>query len=199
MSPAPDWQEIAPGLLSWEVYEPAVKCELTSTAWLCGGELFLFDPIPLEEPALERLEMQGRPSGILLTNGNHARAAEEYRRRFDCPIWAPTGAVAELGLAVDYPFHLGEDLPAMLRALPLASAGPGEVGYLGPGFLVLGDAVINLPKHGFALLPEKYCSNPRALSHDLLNLLSYEFHILTFAHGAPLVRDAHERLRQLLS
>ena len=86
-----------------------------------------------------------------------------------------------------------------LLVVPLPSAGLGEIALVAEGVICLGDAVINLASHGFSLLPAKYCVNPRLLPNDLRKLLSYEFRILTFAHGDPLVEHARERLQQLLA
>jgi glyoxylase-like metal-dependent hydrolase (beta-lactamase superfamily II) len=86
-----------------------------------------------------------------------------------------------------------------LQALPIPGAVAGETAYLTPeGYLFLGDAVINLESHGLALLPDKYCRDPRQNRLSLKTLLDYEFSIVTFAHGLPLRQQAKERLRALL-
>ena len=86
-----------------------------------------------------------------------------------------------------------------MNVVSLPSAGPGEVALIGEAVICIGDAIINLASHGFSLLPAKYCVNPRLLPNELRKLLSYEFRILTFAHGDPLVEHARERLQQLLA
>jgi hypothetical protein len=59
--------------------------------------------------------------------------------------------------------------------------------------------VIHFGSPGFSLLPAKYCADPGGLANDLRKLLSYDFHILTFAHGEPIVQQARERLQKLLA
>lgn len=199
MIPADHFREITPHLFVWEVFDPAVKCELTSTAIVTAGECVFVDPIPLAEEPLADLCSRGRPSAILLTSANHARAAADYREKWDIPVWAPADAVSSLEVTVDCPFTDGEPLPADLTSVRLPAAGPGEVAFIGRDFVCLGDAVINLPRQPFSLLAPKYCRDVARLPNQLTKLMAYDFHILTFAHGAPLVEQAKQRLQQLLA
>lgn len=198
MSAATDFREFAEGVFVWSAYEPAVKCDCGSTALVTPEGLVLVDPIELT--SLASITDRHRPCAIILTSGNHERVAAAYREQLDVPIFAPRAALGELsGLNVDHVFTPGDRLPGALQAIALPSAGPGEVAILGDGILCVGDALINLPLTGFALLPEKYCTNPGELRNDVRKLLSYDFRILTFAHGDPIAEDAKTRLQQLLA
>jgi glyoxylase-like metal-dependent hydrolase (beta-lactamase superfamily II) len=177
------------GLWAWQAYEPAVKCDLSASAVLTADGVILVDPFPFEEP----LPFE-KPAAIFLTNGNHARAADALRTRYGVPVFAPPEAVAELGIAVDGAPSLGG-----VRVIALPGAGPGEVAYLFGRVLCLGDAVIHLPDFGFGILPDKYCNDPAKLRDSLRKLLSLEFDILTFAHGAPILHDARQRLSKLIA
>jgi glyoxylase-like metal-dependent hydrolase (beta-lactamase superfamily II) len=181
----------------WRAYEPAVKCDVSSSALMTPEGLVLIDPIPLCEEALTVLAGRAKPRAILLTSGNHARAAEEFARRFGIPICAPRAAVVELGVSVDVELAEGEAAPGELLSVAIPAAGPGEVAYVGRNVVCIGDAVINLGP--LALLPAKYCAEATRLPEDLRKLLSYDFDILTFAHGEPLVANARDRLQQLLA
>lgn len=180
-------QSVASGLWHWQAYEPAVKCDLSACAVETRDGVILVDPIPFAEPL-----PFGAPAAIFLTNGNHARAAEAVRRQFGVPLFAPANAGLEL--ATD-----GEPTMGGVRVFPVEGAGPGEVAYLFGKVLCLGDAVINLASHGFALLPEKYCTEPGKLRSSLRILLSLEFDILTFAHGAPITENALARFTKLIA
>ena len=196
---AEEFQTITPRVFSWQAYEPRVKCDLSSVAILADDGLVLVDPIPLRDEALEEL-IEGRlPTAIVLTSGNHERAADSYRKRFEIPIWASAAAEAALEIRVDHTLEEGATVPGKMRVVSLQSAGPGEIALVGDGVICLGDAIINLASHGFSLLPARYCVNPQLLPNDLRKLLSYDFRILTFAHGDPLVEHARERLQQLLA
>jgi glyoxylase-like metal-dependent hydrolase (beta-lactamase superfamily II) len=199
MIAADEFQTITPRVFSWQAYDPRVKCDLSSVALQTTDGLVLVDPIPLRDEALDELT-RGRPvRAILLTSGNHERAAESYRKRFNVPVWASEEAARSVEITVDHSFKKGELAPGGMSVVELFAAGPGEVALVGDGLVCLGDAVINLASHGFSLLPAKYCVNSRLLPNDLRKLLSYEFRILTFAHGDPLIEHARERLQQLLA
>ncbi len=195
MTTATEIQRVSPILWSWNAYEPAVKCELTSHAVKTPEGLILIDPIGLADP-----EAFGEtPAAILVTNAHHARAALWWQERSGARIVAPAAALAELEIAPDVTLQDGEIAPGGFRVVALPGGAPGEAAYVGHGLCGVGDALIHLPSHGFALLPAKYCADAASLPNAVRKLLSYDFHILTFAHGAPLVDRARERLAQLLA
>ena len=191
---------VAPGVAVWRAYDPAVKCDLWSTAVLRESGWIFIDPIELSPPKLADLLGDSPVAAVVLTSGNHGRSAQAYRSLYAVPVWAPAMAAAALEIDVDERFCESDSLPGGLRAIAIPSAGPAEVALLDDdGLLCFGDAVINFGSAGFSLLPAKYCANPAQLANDLRKLLSYEARILTFAHGAPIVQHARERLQTLLA
>lgn len=192
-------QWITPTLAFWEAYDPAVKCDLTGSALVTDAGLVIVDPIALPESALAELIARAKPAAILLTNGNHARSSVALRERIGVRIFAPAGAGEGLGFAPDVLLAEGEMAPGPMRIVGLPGAGPGEVAYVGGGVAMMGDALINLEPHGLRLLPEKYCANAAELRDELRKLLSCAFATMTFAHGAPLIRNTRQRLEDLLA
>lgn len=184
-------------LAFWQAYEPAVKCDLSSCAILTREGLVLVDPISLTENGMAALQSLGRPHAIVLTNGNHLRDAMAFRSRLEIPIFASANAATEAGILVDR-ILTADELVAGFRVVSIEGAGPGEIALYGEGTLCIGDSIINLSSHEFSLLPEKYCDAPEKLRDSLRKLLQYEFQVMTFAHGAPLIKDAHSRLENLL-
>ena len=196
---ADEFQQVTPALYFWQAYEPAVKCDLSCCALITPAGLVFIDPIPLATPSLAELTELAPPAAVLLTNGNHARAAADYRKRFDIPIHAHADAASELGLALDGTLAEGVVAPGGLRVVSLPGAGAGEIAFVGDGVVCVGDALIHVEPNGFAMLPAKYCSDARQLSLSLRKLLSFDVGILTFAHGTPLTANTHERLTALLA
>ncbi len=214
MRPASEYTELAspvPGawaLALWQAYDPANKVDLHAIAVaVTGSGLYFVDPIPLRPAALSLLLDQTAdtpPAGVLVTNGNHARAAAEFARRFGVPICATAAAADAAGLAagVTIPETGGAVFAGAFEAVPLAGAAAGEMAFHradGGGLVVVGDALIHLPSHGFAVLPDKYCGHPGELRRSLTRLAEHHFSTMTFAHGEPLVGRADERLRTLLA
>ena len=194
-----EFQQITDGLYFWQAYDPAVKTDLTCCARRTAHGLVFIDPIPLARAALAELCAFAPPAAIILTNGNHARAAADFRTRFSIPILAHAAAVAELGLAVDHQIADGETVLDTFTVTALPGAATGEIALHAGGALHVGDALIHLAPHGFTLLPEKYCADPKELRVALGKLLRFPFEVLTFAHGLPLVLQARQRLATLLA
>lgn len=196
---ADGFQFVPPSVYFWQAYDPAVKCPLSSCAIKTAAGLILIDPIPLEEAALSELIAGASPAAIVLTNGNHGRAAAAYRDRFGIPVLAPADAGPDLEVTPDATLADGDVAPGGLRVISLPGAGPGEIGLLGGRVVCIGDAIINLDPEGLRLLPAKYCRDARRLPDSLRKLLSCEFDVMTFAHGTPLVAAARQRLELLLA
>ncbi|HTI72146.1 MAG TPA: hypothetical protein VMF06_19375 [Candidatus Limnocylindria bacterium] len=191
---------IAPGIHRWSAFSPGHKVELSSHSVLHAGVLFVFDPIPISPEILDWFPTPVAPSAIILTNQNHPRAAREWQERFDCPIWGPGGAIVETSQVrrfdVDpWPWNDWE-------ICPLPGGAPGEtVVYLSARKLaVFGDAVVNLAGRKLELLPDKYCESPVALRDSLRHFLEARpVEIALFAHGEPILFQAQERLKALIS
>lgn len=190
---------VSPSLAVWQAYEPAVKCDLTSCARRFGDDLVFIDPIPLAKSALAELTAEATPLAIILTNGNHARAAAEFRDRYSIPILAHPAAEAELGLSIDLPLDDGDTALGRLEVVEISGAPRGEIALHGEGVLHAGDALIHLEPMGFSLLPDKYCADAPEMRRALGKLLRFDFEVLTFAHGLPLVSQARRRLENLLA
>ncbi len=199
MPRADEFQQVTDGLYFWQAYDAAVKVELSCCARRTTRGLVFIDPIPLAREALAELCEVAAPVAIILTNGNHARAAAGYRTRLSIPILAHREAVAELGLTVDQEIADGEMVLDELTVIALPGAASGEIALHAGGVLHVGDALIHLAPLGFALLPEKYCADAREMRASLGKLLRFPFEVLTFAHGLPLVSQARQRLAQLLA
>jgi len=141
-------------------------------------------------------------AGVVVTNENHERTALQYAREFRVPIFAdPAVPEADTWPRTQPLSTAGLDCPGLAAvSLPGAPAGETALHYSeNGGTLVIGDAVINLQPYGFVPLPAKYCPDDRLMRQSLKNLLHYRFERILFAHGTPIVANAHSRLEQLLA
>ena len=203
MRAAPEFADLGGGLFCWQAYDATSRVDLHASAVAVDERLFFIDPIPLADAALAELTADATPAGIVLTNANHARAAELFRRRFGLPVCIHPEAAAEIGLTADAMLDAGGGpvFGGAFEAVPLPGAAPGEIALYQPdhgGLLVFGDAVINLPSPGFAVLPDKYCADPKLLRRSLAALLERPFDRMIFAHGDPMMADARKRLTTML-
>jgi glyoxylase-like metal-dependent hydrolase (beta-lactamase superfamily II) len=196
MKPVPEYTTVRPGLFHWQGYEPAVKCDCSSTAIVTSAGLIFIDPIPLSKEALKELvaESFSAPAAVLLTSGNHQRESLTLSKRFGISVFAPADAGHDI--IADQPFHSGDPV-AGLESLALPGFGPGETVFLYEGALIFGDAFINLEPDGLRLLPEKYREDKKQSLRSLAALQTLKPHVLLFAHGNPITQDAARRLSAL--
>jgi glyoxylase-like metal-dependent hydrolase (beta-lactamase superfamily II) len=193
--------QVAPSLVIWQCYEPALKADLFSTAITTRNGRFLVDPIPLTDAALGQLLNADSVDGVIVTNRNHLRASAEFADRFSVPIFAHAET-----------FPPGQGFPGTkvgdggkicdeLAVIGVAGAAAGEIvlhSTTNGGTLITGDALINFEPYGFTFLPRKYCSNEKEMRRSLRKLLTCKAERMLFAHGPPILSRAGERLQQLL-
>lgn len=190
MKPIPEVHRVSEDLFVWHGYNPGCKTDCSSTAVRTPDGWVLIDPLRLEENAFRQMVGKDKVAAVLLTSGNHERDSAYEKQRLAVPVYAPEGARGEV--AADHWIKDGEVLFQAVKTIGLPGGGPGETAYLAPGVLIVGDALINLD--GLAVLPDKYCENPRTLGKSLGVLASLDFEIVCFAHGLPIVQGAKEKI-----
>jgi len=182
MVSADELEPVAPNLFLWRAYDASVKTELFSTAVRIPSGTYLIDPIPLAPIEAESL---ASVAGIIVTNENHNRCANEFADRFRVPTYSAASRL----------------FPSGLTAIPIEGAGSGEIAVhseVAGGVMIVGDALINLDPYGFTFLPSKYCADSKIMRQSLAKLLDYSFERMLFAHGTPIQSGAHQRLEALL-
>ncbi len=196
---AEEFHPITSTLFHWSLFDPKVKCDLTSHAWQSDQGLIFFDPTPLAPQALQELIEHRHPYAIFLTNSNHARSAQWYKKQFSIPIIASKASIGELEITPDYTLD-DFSTPKSIQSIPLDGGPAGETAYYIDELkiLILGDAIIHLPHTGLAFLPDKYCIDPHQLRVSTQSLLLTSPRFICFAHGSPIVHQAESRLRSLL-
>lgn len=185
--------------LVWSAYSEEVKVDLSSSAFLADGGWVLVDPIEFDAASFEYNSGGAKLSAIVLTNGNHQRDSLRLRDKFHIPILAHATAKSE----IEADQWLQDDAILWQRwsVCPLPGFGLGEIALRspsGPGTLIFGDAIINLPTHPFIPLPEKYCTDP-ALAAKSLGALTFRGDRCFFAHGEPILANGGDRLLELQS
>ncbi len=201
MPQASEFTRLTPSLALWQAYDPAVKSDLFATAVKTQAGLFLVDPIPLHPASLEELTGTNPVAGILLTNGNHLRAAAAFAERFHAPIFSPLPDTAKSTPGSTRPVADGEEVSPGVSAIAVPGGAPGETAFHFAeegGTMVVGDALIHFEPYGFALLPPKYCIDQKEMRRSLRRLLDWPFQRLFFAHGVPILDAARDRLETLL-
>ena len=88
-----------------------------------------------------------------------------------------------------------------LTVVGVPGKSPGEVALHWPErrVLFIGDAVIGNPPGRCGLLREQVMDDPPRLRVSVTQLLSLDFDTLLVGDGEPILRDAKERLRELVA
>ncbi|MDQ6654436.1 MAG: hypothetical protein M3Y80_01295 [Verrucomicrobiota bacterium] len=196
MSTEPEFDQVTPRVAIWHRYDAQVKAEVSATLLQTEQGAYLVDPFAPMPADVSAMSAAAKIAGVILTNGNHARAAND----FAAPILARAGAHSELSLQQAQEIASAA-LPPDLLALPIEGAAAGEIALhhgADGGTLVLGDALIHMGSYGFTFLPAKYCADPRLMRKALRALLDYPFERILFAHGTPITTRARSRLEALL-
>jgi glyoxylase-like metal-dependent hydrolase (beta-lactamase superfamily II) len=201
VSPASDFDRIAPHLALWHGYDPAVKADLYSTCVLTPRGAYLIDPIPLQSETLDELVGSGRVSGIIVTNSNHHRASGQFAEQFSIPVFALCETLSDKMPRQFRKVADGDEICDGLFLNGIEGAVAGEIVlHYAPsgGTLIVGDALINFEPYGFTFLPAKYCSNEKEMRRSVRKLLRYKADRMLFAHGLPILTGASDRLQALL-
>lgn len=201
MARSHELDQIRPNLAIWQAYDSALKADLFSTALATQDGVFIVDPIELDDGPLDRLLACTTLKGIVVTNRNHVRSAHVYARKFPVTLFAHRHTLLREPKSNFIAVADGETIRSQLEVTTIDGAARGEIALYHAadgGTLIVGDALINFDPYGFALLPGKYCEDPKQLRKSLRKLLRYNAERMLFAHGVPILSGAHTRLRQLL-
>ncbi len=161
----------------------------------------LIDPIELDAVSLAKLEKVGKPAAIFLTNQNHERAAEWFRKRYGIKVHVHRDAVPGIEITPDEFFRDGATVLGGLKVIHLPGTCPSECAFYteaNGGLLLAGDIVVN-GKEGLAFLPEDYCQDAKQSRESAKKLLKLKFDTLTVAHGNPIHPKAFEQFAKLFS
>jgi glyoxylase-like metal-dependent hydrolase (beta-lactamase superfamily II) len=193
-------RELAPGILAWSRFSRAHGYDFNGTLILDPAGNLCVDPVEPSDEEAERLVGEG-VERILLTNRNHARAANRVREL--------TGASVEIHASdADYARKQGVGIDATLevsgRVGPFTLVGvpgksPGEIALHDPGrrLLIVGDALIGHPAGRLSLLPDRVVDDPARLRASVRRLLDLDFDALVVGDGASIAAGAREALREL--
>ena len=201
MTPATSLKQVSKTLSGWSSFHTQWKIDFDSYALKTPEGVVFIDPMKPAPEVVEKLEACGAPLAIFLTNANHDRDAGWFRKRYQIQIYAHEKAQADCDTKIDVLVVDNEKLPGGVKAVPLQGTSAGGVAFYtkqSGGIVFIGDALLNLPGKGLALLPEQYLEDKKLVLQSLRQLLDLNFKIATFAHGGPLTKDAKPLIEKFL-
>jgi glyoxylase-like metal-dependent hydrolase (beta-lactamase superfamily II) len=195
-------REIVDGVVTWAWFSEPHGYDFNGYFVRHPGGNLCIDPV---EPSTEVLDLLAREgvAHILLTNRNHVRRANLVRERTGAPVAihpADASYARGQGAVIDAELRVGERVgPFVVVGVPGKS--PGEVAFHCPHRrrLIVGDAVIGNPPGKLSLLREKVMDDPPQLRASVRALAEVAVDVLLPGDGAPILRDAGARLRELVA
>ncbi len=159
------------------------------------------DPVPMSDQELKEIAVIG-VSRILISNRNHARAANRVRAETSATTAIhPDDAVyaRDQGALIDAEIEIGARI-GPLTVIGVPGKSPGEVAFFWPErrLLIVGDAVIGHPPGRLSLLREAVMDDPPRLRQSVRSLLDLDFDALLVGDGVPILEAAKARLQELV-
>ncbi|MGQ0507615.1 MAG: MBL fold metallo-hydrolase [Myxococcaceae bacterium] len=196
---ATDIEEVVPGLFRWSVEDDRVDGRQSDAhALVFEGRVTLIDPLPIHTSAIFNL---GTVDAIVLTAGNHQRAAWRLRRELGAPVFAPQAAAGLEERANGY-YLAGESLPGGLIAFH--TPGPIESMHAmwrpSPASVVfMADLLTHDGNGTLRFVPAEYQDEPGRTRQSVRRILEQlDPKILCFSHGPPLLEGVRDALGQTL-
>ncbi len=195
-------QEIVSGIFAWPWFSARHNYNFNGHLVCDPAGNLCIDPVEPGAATLDAIAHLG-VGRILLTNRNHARAANAVRSRTGArtAIHADDAAHARSQNAeIDDTLVVGERV-GPLHVVGVPGKSPGEIALHWPErrLLIVGDAVIGNPPGHCGLLPEKVMDDPARLRSSVRALLELDFDTLLVGDGETILSGAKARLQELVA
>lgn len=188
-------------LRCWSRFDPARNLDFNAWAWLRPGGTVLVDPLPLIDSDRAELEAAGPVSHVIVTNGDHTRAAGELAARYGATLLGPAGEAGTLGLACDRWVASGDVVVDGLVAIALeGSKTPGELALLlEETTLITGDLVRAHAGGALNLLPRDKLPDPERAMASVRRLLEHRrIDAVLVGDGWPVFSGGYAKLEELV-
>jgi len=193
-------EEIIPGVFVIPWYNFDASAYFNGHYIKDGG--VLIDPPKMDNYELMEIARHSPPKNIILTNSDHVREAEHYRKYFGAKVWMHELEAPNAKIKIDKTFKSGDKLPGNIIAINVPDNKlPGETALFIPSkkTIILGDALIAAEqgKLGF-LPPEKYKDISKA-KEGIKVLLNYDFENVLVAHGFHILKEGKKAIENFLN
>ena len=195
-------REIVSGIFTWPWFSARHGYNFNGHLVRHAGGNLCIDPVEPDAATLDEIARLG-VGRIVLTNRNHARAANAVRSRTGARTAIHPGDAAHArsqNAEIDDALVVDERVgPLLVVGVPGKSPGEIALHWAERRLLIVGDAVIGNPPGHCALLPDKVMDDPACLRASVRQLLALDFDTLLVGDGESILSGAKERLRELVS
>lgn len=195
-------KEILPGIYQWSWFSQEKGYDFNGHLIVTGTDRVMIDPPPLSAEDGAWLQKQGAISYIILTNRDHVREAEAYRKQFKTTVLAPVQDAPLMGIRIDRTFKDGDLLPGGIKAIHIPDGkSPGESALFlnrGKRILILGDALIGKPPGRLNLMPPEKYRDPSKAREGIRVLLKYFFDSILVGDGTSILTGGRQAIEEFL-
>ncbi|MGB0911367.1 MAG: hypothetical protein ACPGYT_13475 [Nitrospirales bacterium] len=195
-------KQVLPRIWQWSWFSEEKQIDFNGHFLEVGEHRILVDPPPMSTGDMAQIKHGEQVDYIVLTNRDHAREADTYKKEFNCQLMVPEKDVADMSVQADKTFKDGELLPGGLWVIQLADQkSSGESALFlqqGKGMLLVGDALLGKPSGALTMLPAEKYVDPAKAREGLRRLLKYNFDSLLVGDGTSILGNAKAVLEQTL-
>jgi glyoxylase-like metal-dependent hydrolase (beta-lactamase superfamily II) len=195
-------QEMLPGVYQWFWFSQEKGYDFNGHIIVSGAERVMIDPPPLSAEDGAWLQKLGPIACIVLTNRDHVREAEAYRKQFKTTVLAPVQDAPLMGIKIDRTFKDGDNLPGGIKAIHIPDGkSPGESALFlnrGKGILIVGDALIGKPPGRLNLMPTEKYRDPSKAREGIRVLLKQSFDAILLGDGASILTGGKKAIEEFL-
>ena len=169
----------------------------------------LIDPLPLSADEIQQIDELGGPTHLMLTCAYHERSLMEFKRKWDCKVLIHENQVQDAEFAFDDTFADRDVLWGLVEVVRVPNVRHREevCFYLKnhKGALIIGDLLSGgrkdsgIPDGKVGFNAPEYLVDLDKARLSLRVLLHFEFDLICFGHGSPVVRDAKKVLRRFIA
>lgn len=193
---------VLPDIWQWSWFSQEKQIDFNGLFMAVGEHRVLVDPPPMMAEEMTHVRQAGHLDYIVITNRDHEREVETYRKEFGCRVLVPEIDAPEMTIKADKTYKDGELLPGGIWVVHLKDQkSPGECGLFlerGKGVMVLGDALIGKPPGALSMLPPHKYADPTRARASLRRLLNYNFDTLLVGDGTSILTGAKDTVARML-
>lgn len=195
-------KEILPGIYQWSWFSQEKGYDFNGHLIVSGAERVMIDPPPMSSEDDAWFQKVGPIDCIVLTNRDHVREAEAYRKSFKTIVLAPELDAPLMEIKTDRMFKDGDLLPGGMKAIHIPDGkSPGESALFinrGNGILILGDALIGKPPGRLGLMPPEKYKDPAKAREGIRVLLKYQFDSILVGDGRSILTGGRRAIEEFL-
>ena len=188
-------------IYSWSIFSEMRQVDFNGHLWVRPEGNILIDPVPMIDSDLNQLTALGGAKLIVITNCDHERQAEEFRKLTGAQIAVHEADQGALSTKVNRSLADQEEIVPGLTAIHLRyGKSDGEIAlYFSEREIVLaGDLIVGAPMGNLSLLADDKLANPAKAALEIRKLLALSFDTILVGDGHSILQDGRRQLVECL-